>query len=99
MPPERLNLPEGPKRTRTRRSSANSQTISLRSGGTITLSGMGINPFTMSADDLAYVTDLAHMLRAYSHSQAKTDPRKAAAEPPTPTREQYDAVMKAQKPS
>ena len=96
--------PTTTKKTRTRRSSANSQTISLRSGGSITLSGEGINPFSMSADDLAFVTELAQKLRNYKDSEAKMDPRKtaiatAANTPPTPTREQYDAVMKAQKPS
>lgn len=54
-----------PKTTRKRRSSANSQTITLRSGGTITLSGENINPFTMTADDLSFVTELAQKMRGY----------------------------------
>lgn len=70
------------KRTRTRRSSANSQTISLRSGGSITLSGEGINPFSMSAEDLAFVTELAQGLRDYGlkASTAKSAPSREAYE-------------------
>ena len=64
--------PTSPKKTRIRRSSANSQTISLRSGGSITLSGEGISPFSMSAEDLAFVTELAQKLRGYiEQGQAK----------------------------
>ena len=81
------------KKTRTRRSSANSQTIQLRSGGSITLSGEGINPFSMSADDLAFVTELASRLRGYGASQAQVDPRKVPVQPPTPTREAYEHAV------
>ncbi len=56
-----------PKRTRrSRGESANSQTINLMSGGSVTLSGTNINPFTMTPTDLAFVTELAQKLRSYS---------------------------------
>lgn len=79
-------MPEATKPKRTRTSTANSQTISLKSGGTITLSGTGINPFTMSADDLAFVTELASKLRNYGAvGSVGSAPAKGA-----PSREAYE---------
>jgi hypothetical protein len=57
------------KRDRSR--SAHSQTIQLRSGGSITLAGT-FNLFTMSTEDVEFVSELGRKMRAYNEQQAET---------------------------
>lgn len=49
--------------------SANSQTIDLRSGGSIRLSG-DFNLFSMSPDDVAFVSELGAAMRKYAEMGA-----------------------------
>lgn len=63
-------MPETPvKRTRTRSTSGHSQTINLRSGGTLTLTGT-FNLFSMSTEDVAFVSELGGKMRVYLEATA-----------------------------
>jgi hypothetical protein len=60
-------MPEPTKKTRGPRKSAHAQTIDLRSGGTLTLSGT-FNLFNMSTEDVEFVSELGRRIREYTES-------------------------------
>ncbi len=64
--------PATPKRTRKSRTAAgHSQTVALRSGGSITLSG-DFNLFSMSPADVAFVSELGATMRKYTDATETT---------------------------
>jgi hypothetical protein len=70
-------MPDTPtKKTRGPRKSAHAQTIDLRSGGTLTLSGT-FNLFNMSVEDVEFVSELGRKIREYN--DAGTPQAKLAA--------------------
>ena len=62
-------MPEPTTPKRTRKNSGHTQTINLRSGGTLTLSGT-FNLFTMSTEDVEFVSELGGQIRRYNEAQA-----------------------------
>lgn len=89
-----------PKRTRkSRTASGHSQTIPLESGGSITLSG-DFNLFTMSTEDVAFVSDLGGKMREYINRPrtATAAPNKGVT-PPAPAARPTAVPTGASKPS
>lgn len=68
-----------PKRTRkSRGESGHSQTINLRSGGSIKLSG-DFNLFSMSPEDVTFVSELGAAMRKYNDASGLSANAKVAA--------------------